>query len=457
MKGTTLRRSALEPARLLRRRLPLLSSAALLALTPAVASSQAADSLQTPRRVAVRAAHLLDVRAGRVVDDPVVLIEGERVTSVGSGLAVPAGFEVVDLGGATLLPGLIDCHTHVAGGDPIDYYEGLFRRSPIDYAVRANVYARRTLEAGFTTVRDVGAAEFIDVALKKAIDEGLVPGPRMQVATLAVGATGGHNDVIGFSPYLKFGQFQGTADGEADIRKLIRLEIKNGADVIKLIASAGVLSEEESVGAPQYSEAEMAAAVDEAHMWGKRVAAHAHGAEAIQRAVRAGVTSIEHGTLIDDEGLSLMKERGTFLVPTVYVGRYVVAEFGRLGYPEKILAKARHITEEGDEHFRRALAAGVKVAYGTDAGVFPHGTNAKQFADLVRLGMTPLAAIRAATVGAAELLGWSDRVGAVAPGLYADLIAVAGDPLQDVTELERVTFVMKGGAVVRGLAGSAHP
>jgi imidazolonepropionase-like amidohydrolase len=457
VKGTTLRRSALEPARLLRRRLPLLSSAALLALTPAVASSQAADSLQTPRRVAVRAAHLLDVRAGRVVDDPVVLIEGERVTSVGSGLAVPAGFEVVDLGGATLLPGLIDCHTHVAGGDPIDYYEGLFRRSPIDYAVRANVYARRTLEAGFTTVRDVGAAEFIDVALKKAIDEGLVPGPRMQVATLAVGATGGHNDVIGFSPYLKFGQFQGTADGEADIRKLIRLEIKNGADVIKLIASAGVLSEEESVGAPQYSEAEMAAAVDEAHMWGKRVAAHAHGAEAIQRAVRAGVTSIEHGTLIDDEGLSLMKERGTFLVPTVYVGRYVVAEFGRLGYPEKILAKARHITEEGDEHFRRALAAGVKVAYGTDAGVFPHGTNAKQFADLVRLGMTPLAAIRAATVGAAELLGWSDRVGAVAPGLYADLIAVAGDPLQDVTELERVTFVMKGGAVVRGLAGSAHP
>jgi imidazolonepropionase-like amidohydrolase len=279
----------------------------------------------------------------------------------------------------------------------------------------------------------------------------------MQVATLAVGATGGHNDVIGFSPYLKFGQFQGTADGEADIRKLIRLEIKNGADVIKLIASAGVLSEEESVGAPQYSEAEMAAAVDEAHMWGKRVAAHAHGAEAIQRAVRAGVTSIEHGTLIDDEGLSLMKERGTFLVPTVYVGRYVVAEFGRLGYPEKILAKARHITEEGDEHFRRALAAGVKVAYGTDAGVFPHGTNAKQFADLVRLGMTPLAAIRAATVGAAELLGWSDRVGAVDPGLYADLIAVAGDPLQDVTELERVTFVMKGGAVVRGLAGSAHP
>jgi imidazolonepropionase-like amidohydrolase len=430
----------------------------LLTLLASFASSaQVPDSVESPRRVAIRAAHLLDVRTGDVMDDPVVLIEGDRIAGAGPRLAVPSGFEVIDLGGATLLPGLIDCHTHIAGGDPADYYHSLFRKSPIDYAVRANVYARRTLEAGFTTVRDVGAGEFIDVALKKAIDEGLLPGPRMQVATLAVGATGGHNDVVGFSPYLKFGQFQGTADGEADIRKLIRFEIKNGADLIKLIASAGVLSEEESAGAPQYTEAEMAAAVNEARMWGKRVAAHAHGAEAIQQAVRAGVASIEHGTLIDDEGLRLLKERGTFLVPTVYVGGYVVAEFGRLGYPENILEKARHITQEGDEHFRRALASGVKVAYGTDAGVFPHGTNAKQFADLVRLGMTPLAAIRAATVGAAELLGWSDRVGAVAPGLYADLIAVAGDPLQDVTELERVTFVMKGGAVVRGPSGGAHP
>lgn len=430
----------------------------LLTLLPLLAApAQVPDSARSSRRVAVKAARLVDAAEGRVLDDPVVLIEGERITAVGARLNVPAGFEVVDLGGATLLPGLIDCHTHITGGDPADYYESLFRKSPIDYAVRAHVYARRTLEAGFTTVRDVGAGELIDVALRRAIDEGLVPGPRMQVATLALGSTGGHNDLVGFSPYLRFGQLRGIADGVNEIRSLVRFEIKNGADLIKLIAGAGVMTEEESAGAPQYTEAEMAAAVDEARMWGKRVAAHAHGAEAIQRAVRAGVTSIEHGTLIDDEGLSLMKERGTFLVPTVYVGRYVVAEFGRLGYPEKILAKARHITEEGDEHFRRALAAGVKVAYGTDAGVFPHGTNAKQFADLVRLGMTPLAAIRAATVGAAELLGWSDRVGAVAPGLYADLIAVAGDPLQDVTELERVTFVMKGGAVVRGLAGSAHP
>jgi imidazolonepropionase-like amidohydrolase len=272
-----------------------------------------------------------------------------------------------------------------------------------------------------------------------------------------VGATGGHNDVVGFSPYLKFSQFLGIADGEADIRKLVRFEIKNGADVIKLIASAGVLSEEESVGAPQYTEAEMVAAVDEAHMWGRRVAAHAHGAEAIKRAVLAGVTSIEHGTLIDDEGLRLMKERGTYLVPTVYAGRYVLAEFGRLRYPPNILEKARRITEEGDEHFRRALASGVKVAFGTDAGVLPHGQNAKQFADLVRLGMTPLDAIRSATLSASDLLGWSDRVGAVAPGLYADLIAVAGDPLQDVTELERVTFVMKGGEVYRGATVGGRP
>ncbi len=422
----------------------------LLMLLPSLAApAQVPDSVQSPRRLAVRAARLVDAGAGRVLEDPVVLIEGERIIAVGAGLNVPAGFEVMDLGGATLLPGLIDCHTHITGGDPEDYYGSLFRKSPIDYAVRASVYARRTLEAGFTTVRDVGAGELVDVALKRAIDEGLLPGPRMQVATLALGSTGGHNDLVGFSPYLRFGELEGIADGVDEIRGLVRFEIKNGADLVKLIACAGVMTEEESVGAPQYTEAEMAAAVDEARMWGKRVAAHAHGAEAIKRAVRAGVASIEHGSLIDDEGIRLMKERGTYLVADIYNDDYILSEYRRLNYPEKILEKERQVGRLQRENFRKAVQAGVKVAFGTDAGVYPHGWNAKQFAHMVRWGLTPMQAIRAATVNAADLMGWSDRVGAVAPGLYADLIAVAGDPLRDVTELERVTFVMKGGRVYK--------
>jgi imidazolonepropionase-like amidohydrolase len=295
----------------------------------------------------------------------------------------------------------------------------------------------------------VGAGEFIDVALKKAVEAGTVPGPRMQVATLAVGSTGGHNDIVGFSPYLKFGQFLGVADGEDEIRRLVRLEVKNGADVIKLIATAGVLTEEQSAGAPQYSESEMRAVVEEAAMWGKRVAAHAHGAEGIKRAVRAGVASIEHGSLLDEEGIRLMKERGTYLVSDIYNDDYILAEYARLGYPEKIIEKERQVGRLQRANFRKAAKAGVKIAFGTDAGVYPHGWNAKQFAYMVRWGMTPLEAIRSATVKAADLLGWSDRVGAIGPGLYADLIAVRGDPLRDITELQRVTFVMKGGQVYK--------
>jgi imidazolonepropionase-like amidohydrolase len=379
----------------------------------------------------------------------VVLIDGDRITAVGSGLAITPGTRVIDLGGATLLPGLIDCHTHITA-QPGDYYEDLFRRSPIDYAVVAPVYARRTLEAGFTTIRDVGAAEFIDVALRNAINEGTIPGPRMLVATLTVGATGGHGDITGFSPYLKFGQFSGIADGVDEIRKLVRFEVKNGADLIKLIASAGVLSEEESVGAPQYSQEEMNAVVQEATMWGRKVAAHAHGAEAIKRAVRAGVASIEHGSLIDDEGIRLMKEHGTYLVADIYNDDYILAEYARMGYPPKILDKERLVGRTQRENFRKAVRAGVKIAFGTDAGVYPHGWNGKQFAKMVQYGLTPMQAIQAATVSAADLLGWSDRVGAIAPGLYADVIATTGNPLDDVTELERVAFVMKGGVVYKG-------
>ena len=422
---------------------------ALLAPWPArSASAQGRDSLS--HRLAIRAGRLIDGRGGAPMLNPVILIDSSRITAVGPRLAIPAGTKVIDLGNATVLPGLIDCHTHITGGDPGDYYEGLFRRSPIDYAVAAPTFARRTLLAGFTAVRDVGSGEFIDVALRRAIDSGLVDGPRMQVATLAIGSTGGHNDVVGFSPYIKFGQFSGIADGVDEIRKLVRFEVKNGADVIKLIASAGVLSEEQSAGAPQYSQEEMNAAVQEAAQWGRKVAAHAHGAEAIKRAVRAGVASIEHGSLLDDEGIRLMKERGTYLVADIYNDDYIMAEYKRLRFPEAILEKERQIGKAQRENFRKAARAGVKIAYGTDAGVYPHGWNGKQFAKMVQYGLTPMQAIQAATTSAADLLGWSDKVGAVAPGLYADLIAVDGDPLADITLLERVKFVMKGGVVYKG-------
>ena len=431
-------------------RLAVLSLAIAIAGTGiGPAAAQSSDSIAAGRHLAIRAARLIDGRGGPPLQNVVILIDSTRITAVGADLAIPQGTRVIDLGQATVLPGLIDCHTHITGGDPGDYYEGLFRRSPIDYAVAAPTFARRTLEAGFTTVRDVGAAEFIDVALRRAIDSGLVVGPRMQVATLTVGATGGHGDVVGFSPYIRFGQFSGLADGVDEIRKLVRFEVKNGADLIKLLASAGVLSEEESVGAPQFSQEEMDAVVQEAAMWGRKVAAHAHGAEAIKRAVRAGVASIEHGSLLDDEGIRLMKERGTFLVADVYNDDYILAEYKRLRFPERILDKERQVGKLQRENFRRAAQAGVKIAYGTDAGVYPHGWNGKQFAVMVRYGLTPMQAIQAATQSAAELLGWTDKVGTVSKGKYADIIAVDGDPVKDITELERVTFVMKGGVVYK--------
>jgi imidazolonepropionase-like amidohydrolase len=408
-------------------------------------SAQQADSTA---RIAIRAGKLIDGRGGPPITNAVILIQGDRITAVGSGLTIPANARVIDLSKSTVLPGFIDCHTHVTS-QPVDYYEDIFRKTPIDIAVMAHVYAKRTLDAGFTTIRDVGSSEFIDVALRNAINRGDVAGPRILAATLTVGSTGGHGDLTGFSPYLKFGSFSGVADGVDDIRKLVRFEIKNGADVIKMIASAGVLSEEESVGAPQYSQEEMNAVVEEAAMWGRKVAAHAHGTEAIKRAIKAGVASVEHASMIDDEGIRLAKEHGTYLVMDIYNDDYIMAEYKRLGYPQKILDKEALIGRTQRENFKKAAQAGARLAYGTDSGVYPHGWNGKQFAKMVEWGLTPMQAIQTATVNAADLLGWSDRVGSIQAGRFADIVAVNGDPLADIKQLENVAFVMKGGVVAK--------
>lgn len=420
-----------------------LALAGALAL-PGVVLTQA----PTPQPLTVvRAAHVLDVTTGRLLHNYQVVVDGDLVTAVGPRAAVP-GATAVELGDATLLPGLIDCHTHITQ-DPGDYYDQIFRRSPIDLAVAAHRYARRTLEAGFTTVRDVGAPEFVDIALRNAITRGEVVGPRILAAGLAIGATGGHADLSGFSPYLKFETFSGVADGEDEIRRKVRVNIKHGADLIKVVATAGVLSEEESVGAPQYSLGELRALVDEAHMWGRKVAAHAHGAEGIRRAIEAGVDSVDHASLIDDEGIRLAKARGTYLVMDVYNDDYILAEYQRLRYPEKIIEKERKVGQLQRENFRKALQGGARMAFGTDAAVFPHGWNARQFAKMVEAGQAPIEAIRAATVHAADLLGLGDRIGSIAPGKAADLVAAPGNPLADVTLLEHVSFVMKGGVIYK--------
>jgi len=430
--------------------------AALMIILAAVGTTLTGQQTSATRRMAVRAAHFVDAVSGQRTDDVVVLVEGDRIAQVGSRLAIPNGTEIIDLGRATILPGLVDVHTHLSNQSG-EYYADTFRRSPIDAAVRAPIYARRTLEAGFTSVRDVGAAEFIDVALRDAIQEGVIVGPRMSVATLALSATGGHGDLNGFSPYLRFETFSGIADGPDELRKKVRENIKRGADWIKVLAGAGVLSEEESAGAPQYSQQELDAVVTEAAMWGRKVAAHAHGAEAIKRAARAGVASVEHGGLVDEEGVRIMKEHGTYLVPDIITDVYILEHGAEQQLPAKIIDKERALRPQQDANWSRAMKAGVKFAFGTDAGVYPHGENARQFALLVKhLGMSPIDAIRMATTNAADLLGWQDRVGRVAPGFYADFVAVAGDPLADVSELERVRWVMKGGSVYKNALATAQ-
>ncbi|MEX1246137.1 MAG: amidohydrolase family protein [Thermoanaerobaculia bacterium] len=402
------------------------------------------ETVAAPAKKAVKARAMLDVVTGTLVASPVVLIESDRIAAVGPGLAIPAGYEIIDLGEATLLPGLIDAHTHVT-----TTYRFLIQAGPMHDAVTAYARARRTLDAGVTTVRDLWAKDYTDVALRDAIDRGEVPGPRMRVATLAIGSTGGHNeDEQGLSPTVTIGGASGIADGVDGVRKLVRTQVKYGADVIKIMATEGGGEGNDVANETQYTLDEMKAIVEEAHRYGKKVAAHAHGTDGIKTAVRAGVDSIEHGTLLDDEAVRLMKERGTWLVPTgaIWVEEEEEEDADGPAWRREREALFRKGSPAG---FRKALAAGVKIAMGSDSSVLPHGENAKEIVWMARNGMTSLQAIRAATLGGAELLGWKDRVGSIERGKLADLIAVRGNPLEDITEVERVFFVMKDGVVYR--------
>lgn len=411
-----------------------------------------ADEAASAAVVAVKVGRMLDLRSGNYLAGQLILIEAGKIREVGAERDLqphlPPGALVIDLSWYTVLPGLIDAHTHLTGDPGTEGYRGLGISVPREALTGAR-NARVTLEAGFTTVRNVGANGYADIALRDAINAGDVPGPRIEASGPAIGITGGHCDDNLLAPEFHFFDL-GVADGISAVMAKVRENVKYGADVIKFCATGGVLSKGDSPDREQYSPEEMRLLVQEAHRLGRKAAAHAHGAQGIKDAVLAGVDSIEHGSFINDEDIQLTKERGTYLVPTLYLSDWFMENYRKLGLTDDMVAKAKYVLPAARQNVARAFRAGVKVAFGTDAAVYPHGLNANEFAVMVKLGMTPLAAIQAATINAADLLGWSDRVGSLEPGHYADLVAVEGDPLKDVTVLENVKVVMKGGEVVKG-------
>jgi imidazolonepropionase-like amidohydrolase len=416
----------------------------LLALTTCASGQN--PSASPAKRVILHAGHLLDVKTGRMLSDQTIVIEGDKIVS-GPAAANAAGANVIDLPNATVLPGLIDSHVHLTDS-PRDFNFGLLTNSAPRLALEGAANARVTLLAGFTTVRNVGEWGYTDTALRDAINDGDVPGPRMLVSGPAVGITGGHCDINELAPEFHVSS-DSVADGIAAVQKKVREEIKYGADLIKVCVTGGIMSKGDDPRASQFTYEELKAIVADAHRLGRKVAGHAHGSEGIRWAAEVGFDSIEHGSFIDDAGITLMKQHGTYLVPTLYPGEWLLQNGDKVGLPSYMAAKAGQVLPQARKNIAHAIASGVKIAFGTDASNFPHGLNAHEFPLLVQVGMTPLAAIRAATINAADLLGWSDRVGTLEAGKFADLIAVDGDPLRDITTLERVKFVMKGGEVVK--------
>jgi len=411
--------------------------------------SYAAENSEAQRVQVIKAGRLLDVEAGKVLTNQVIVIRGTDISAVGSATSVtiPKGASIIDLSARTVLPGLIDTHTHLTADPEQPPYAGYGISAP-RAALKGAANARVTLLAGVTTVRNLGADAYTDVALRDAINEGDVPGPRMLVSGPALGITGGHCDDNLLAPEFKF-ESMGVADGVEGVRRGVRRNIKYGVDVIKYCGTGGVFSKGDTPGGQQYTAAEASALIDEAHMHGRRVAVHAHGADGIKVGIRAGVDTVEHASLIDDEGLQLAKQAGVYLSMDIYNTEYTQSEGPKRGELEEFLRKDREIAEVQRQNFAKAVRMGIKLTFGTDAGVYRHGDNAKQLATMVRYGMTPMQALQAATLSGADALGLKGKVGSIATGHHADIIAVNTDPITDVRAVENVSFVMKDGRVYK--------